>query len=211
MLRIKLILLGCLAVLALSGATASSASAFAWWVENSKGEEVLLGKGVKQEFNKLGAVHENVVLKWGSLAVECGKIEYEKGFIEGSAILGAKSFELKSCKVNNIDCTLEELKTGEVTGEVILVGKTAGLVIKPQSGTMLGKFTLRGALCPTGEEALPLVGTFKTEIPEVEKLNKEKTLVTNTIAESGELKVGSTAASLKGKPAYSATSGWSGR
>jgi hypothetical protein len=178
MKRIRLILLSLSATLAFGAVTASSASAFAWWIETKEGEEILKA-GVKEPFNNAAAVAVPFRLKWKKekeFEVSCETASYQEAFLEGTAKLGAKSITFAKCKVvKPSGCKIknEELKTAPLKGEIKPVGTAVEFVLEPVAGGLFVKFEIEAA----GECAKTIVevtGKAKGEIPNAKELTKEK-------------------------------------
>ena len=210
MSRTKLILLGLIAVLALNGVAASSASAsFSWWIETTEKHEEVLKAGVKEEFNKAGTVTENLKFTFDGVTASCSALEFKKGIIEGPLTLSAESLELKNCEASGKGCTLaqKEIKTAALVTEIKLVGTKVQFELKTKEPGPIASIRLEGATCALAGESLPITGILAGEIPEAENLTKIKALKINT--SEGALKIGSFSSTLKGDGTYSATKGWS--
>jgi hypothetical protein len=204
--KVKLILLGLVAVLALNGVAASSASAFSWWIENAEKHEEVLKTGVVEEFNKEGTVPENFTLKFDGNTVTCTGLEYKKGFIEGLRVLAAESVELKKCAIAPTTCVLAtgEIKTAPLTSEIALVSKKVEFELKPtKEKGPVAEFTLTGETCALAGKQV-VKGGATGVVLEAEKLTKIKTLQIDDA-----LTVGSFSAEFKGEGTYSASKGWS--
>lgn len=216
-MSIRLVMSILLAVVGLTGATASSASAFGWWVENEAHEEVLLNAGEKQPFNEVGEVVKPFVIKWNKeFEITCSGVAFAGGFIEGTVKLGMESLKLKKCAVTKplTLCTLvsEEINTSALLGE-IRKNKSNIVEFTFVPKTNLGVFTLTGALCAEAGKKV-LKGSLKGELPEAEKLSTKKDFVFKENKEQVEVEGETTKAkdeAVDGDSKYSASKGWSAR
>jgi hypothetical protein len=219
MYRIKLIVISSVAALALSATAASSASAFAWWIETEKGKEILL-KG-KAPFNGTANVTKPVSFTWNKeFTVSCRKVKYDEGFIEGPVALGASSIVLEECAATspaNCNLTNRTIETTALTGEIRQTKAVTSEVefeFKPKSGTLLTSVTLEGSGCSRRE--VQFRGAAVGELTKPKELTKEKSFdfeskgkleVLEKIMEGGE--AAHEVEKNEGNSGYSATSGWS--
>jgi hypothetical protein len=139
--RVRLILAGAVAALALSAVTASSASAFSWWVGTPTPHE-LVGK---LPINNAATVHQPFTLKWlGDYEVKCTALSYNNMFLEGPVFLGAQSIIFEKCKAKKPKHTVlvgETIETTQLGGEIRPNGASVEFEFTPVSGT-LTTFTL---------------------------------------------------------------------
>lgn len=130
-----------LAVLALSAVTASSASAFSWWVGTPTPHELVGTLAINDE----AKVHQPITLKWlGDYEVKCTALSYDKMFLEGPVFMGAQSINLESCKAKKPKHTTlvgETIKTTQLGGEIKPNGASVEFEFTPVSGP-LATFTL---------------------------------------------------------------------
>lgn len=209
--RTRLTVLCLLATFAFGAVTASSASAFSWWVEKAGGGEEVLAEGVKEPFKSEAIAHKPFVLKGkvGTIPFEssCAGASYEEGYIEGLVGFGAKAISFEKCSVSKpLSCKIE----GEKIKTVALVGnikKAAGTKVefelKAVSGTTFAKFNMAGTGCPATVE---VAGTAKGEVTNPKEISKEKSFQFQT-KEKG-LTISGEAAESTGETGYSATRGW---
>jgi hypothetical protein len=211
MSRTKLIGLCLLTTFALGAATASSASAFAWWVEKEGGGEEILAEGVKEPFNNASVVHKPFVLKGkvGSVPFEssCSLASYEGGYIEGLVGFGATAISFEKCSVSKpVACKIEgeKIKTVALVGNIKKAsGTKVEFELKAVSGTTFTKFKLLGAGCPATVE---VAGTARGEVTNPKEISKEKSFQFQT-KEKG-LTISGEAAESTGEPGYSSGRGW---
>lgn len=130
-----------LAVLALSAVTASSASAFSWWVGTPTPHELVGTLAINNE----AKVHQPFTLKWlGDYEVKCTSLSYNKMFLEGPVFLGAQSIIFESCKAKKPKHTTlvgEKIETTQLGGEIRPNGGSVEFEFTPVSGP-LATFTL---------------------------------------------------------------------
>lgn len=130
-----------LAVLALSAITASSASAFSWWVGTPTPHELVGTLPINDE----ASVHQPFTLKWlGDYEVKCTALSYNKMFLEGPVGLGAQSIIFEKCKAKKPKRTVlvgETITTTQLGGEIRPNGGSVEFEFTPVSGP-LTTFTL---------------------------------------------------------------------
>jgi hypothetical protein len=130
-----------LAVLALSAVTASSASAFSWWVGTPTPHELVGTLAINNE----AKVHQPFTLKWlGDYEVKCTALSYNKMFLEGPVFMGAQSIIFESCKAKKPKHTTlvgEKIETTQLGGEIRPNGASVEFEFTPVSGP-LATFTL---------------------------------------------------------------------
>lgn len=140
--RRAVLLVSCgLAVLALSAVTASSASAFSWWVGTPTPHELVGTLAINNE----AKVHQPFTLKWlGDYEVKCTALSYNKMFLEGPVFMGAQSIIFESCKAKKPKHTVlvgEKIETTQLGGEIRPNGASVEFEFTPVSGP-LATFTL---------------------------------------------------------------------
>jgi hypothetical protein len=213
MSRTRLILLSLLSVFAFSATVASSASAFAWWVEKEGGGgEEILAEGVKEFFNNEALVHTPFKLKGtiAGVAFEsiCSGAGYEEGYIEGFVGFGAKTIKFGACSVAKpANCKIEgeKFQTTELVGNIKKAsGNKVEFELKPKTGTKFAAFNLEGPVCARTVE---LGGTARGEITNPKEITKEKSFLFQT-KESGLTITGGTVNESTGQTGYSASRGW---
>ena len=215
MSRTRLILLSLLSVFAFSAAVASSASAFAWWVEKEGGGEEILAEGVKDFFNNEAIVHTPFKLKGTVAGITfesvCGGASYEEGYIEGFVGFGAKTIKFEACglaKPANCKIEGEKIQTTELVGNIKKAsGTKVEFELKAKTGTKFAVFHLEGPLCGSTVE---LGGTARGEITNPKEITKEKSFLFQT-KESGLTITGGTVSESTGQTGYSASRGWGAR
>ena len=130
-----------LAVLALSAITASSASAFSWWVGTPTPHELVGTLAINNE----ASVHQPFTLKWlGDYEVKCTALSYNNMFLEGPVGLGAQSIIFEKCKAKKPKRTVlvgETIETTQLGGEIRPNGGSVEFEFTPVSGP-LTTFTL---------------------------------------------------------------------
>lgn len=213
MSRTRLIIFSMLAMLAIGAVTASSASAFAWWIETGEGKEEILKAGVKEPFNNAAVVAAPFKLKWKKeFEVSCEAASYQEAFLEGTVKLGAKSIAFAKCKViKPAGCQIkgEEIKTTPLRGEIKLVGTAVEFVLEPVTGTLVAKFEIEAA-GECAKKIVEITGKAKGEIPNAKELTKEKFFLFQNKPESLEIEK-TTPEATEGKVGYTSVTkkGWS--
>ena len=181
MYRTRLMFSSVLAVLALGAVTASSASAFSWWIETKGGGEEVLKAGVKEPFNEAANVSAPFILKWKKeFEVSCEGAKYKEAFLEGTVGLGASSIVFEICKVAkpaNCEVVGGKLETAALVGGIKPVGTAVEFVFEPKAGatSTFVKFTLQGVGCAKKEVVVK--GRAKGELTNPKELTKEKLFV----------------------------------
>lgn len=144
---------------------------------------------------------ENFVLKAGStgIVITCEVLEVESGKITAPNKDSASSLVFKKCKGSTV-CPIanETIRTKPILSEATLEGTlAANITFTPETGTVFTEVTFEGAEC--GLSGIqPITGKAKALSPTGQD-ERTLQLLTPTVTEaSGELKVGSSAASLKG-------------
>ena len=188
MSRVRLIMLSVFAVLALSAvASASSASAIGWWVENNarNGSEALPAT-IKAEFSEdLGFIKSHITLN--GITVECtgmsfnnteNKEEPTGSFIEGTTGGRIKNARFTGCAVTNppgCGITNAIITLLEATLKLEEIGGKAFVKFTP-TGTNFASFTFtNAAACGVlANKTINVKGSTKGEIenPAVCNVNK---------------------------------------
>ncbi len=215
MSRLRLIFLSLLAVFALGAVVASSASAFAWWVEKEGGGEEILKEGAKEFFSNESIVHAPFKLKATASGVSfemtCTGVSYEEGYIEGFVGFGAKTFKFEKCSIGKPSgCKIvgEKIQTTELIGNIKKgSGTKVEFELKPKTAPDITIFKLEGTLCKMTVE---IGGTFRGEITNPKEITKEKSFLIQT-KEKGLTITGGEVTESTGEPGYSATKGWGAR
>lgn len=139
--RAALLVSCALAVLALSAVTASSASAFSWWVGTPTPHELVGTLAINNE----AKVHQPFTLKWlGDYEVKCTALSYNKMFLEGPVFMGAQSIIFESCaakKPKHTTLVGGTIATTQLGGEIRPNGASVEFEFTPVSGP-LATFTL---------------------------------------------------------------------
>jgi hypothetical protein len=214
MSRIRLILLSLLSMFAFSAVVASSASAFAWWVEKEGGGEEILAAGLKEFFNNEALVHTPFKLKGMVAGAKfesiCSGASYEEGYIEGFVGFGAKTIKFEACSVTKpASCKIEgeKFQTTELVGNIKKAsGSNVEFELKPKTGTKFAVFNLEGVCAGTVE----LGGTARGEVTNPKEITKEKSFLFQT-KEGGLTIVGGSVSESTGQTGYSASRGWGAR
>ncbi|HEY1834867.1 MAG TPA: hypothetical protein VGG08_10545 [Solirubrobacteraceae bacterium] len=213
MSRIRLIAFSTLATLALGVVTASSAAAFAWWIETGEGKEEILKLEAKEPFNSAATVAAPFKFKWKKeFEVSCEAASYQEAFLEGTVKLGAKSITFTKCKVMKpAGCKIkgEEIKTAALKGEIRQVGTAVEFILEPVTGTLVAKFEIE-AVGVCAKKNVEITGRAKGEIPNASELTKEKFFLFQNKPESLEIEK-TTLESTEGKVGYTSVTkkGWS--
>ncbi len=194
MSKYKISIMMFIVALAVSAMAASTASA-SWFVNDEK-----LLSGETAALATTANVDESYVLKFGGITIKCASKTLSSVAPELVAPnkLTASSLVFGECAASGEECSLEQTQIGtrpltaELTEEGTLQDKT---VLTPKTGTLFATIKLTGATCSeTGKIAI--TGKAATTLPTGQS---EKTLQeVDTNAPSGELKVGSASATLKG-------------
>lgn len=192
--------------LTLSATTASSASAD-WFIE---GEEL----SGTTELATTAAVVENAKLEFSAIAVECkGKnVEGISAQIESPNKISATSLKFTECS-SGTRCKLKSPTVGtlpvsaEVTQEGTLQDEA---VFTPKTKPVFATLAFEGSMCSIAGEVQPVTGQATTSLPTGQEKETTQEIKANT--PSGELKVGSSAATFKGAAELSLASGqkWQG-
>lgn len=193
MSKVKSFVAICVGLLALT-ALAGSASAASWKVNGA-----LLTNTAA--LATTANVTESGQLKFSTVTVECvGKnLEGVTPQIAHSDSGSASSLKFTSCTATGGNCALvgTTISTVPVTALAQTVSSTVLAVFKPKTKTVFATLEFSGASCAFSSEVQPVTGTALVTAPTGGAENTLQEIVANT--SSGELKVGSSAATLKGK------------
>jgi hypothetical protein len=165
------------AVLALGALTASSASAFSWWVGSTSKTSEELAEGAKLTFSPTANVKSPFTLKWfGAYEVRCAAATYDELFIEGRLGIGAGGIHFESCSVTKpagykvIGGTID---TAPLTGAIAPSGSNVDFTLASADGPF-ASFVLENETSCTFD--VSVVGTAAGTLPAASKLKKEKFL-----------------------------------
>jgi hypothetical protein len=166
-----------LGALALGALTASSASAFSWWVGSTAKSSEELGEGTKLVFSPAANVKSPFTLKWfKAYEVRCAAATYDELFIEGRLGLGAGGVHFESCTVTKpagYKVLGGDINTSALSGEITPVGSKVAFTLAPSEGPF-ASFVLQGeGSCTFGVE---VVGSASGTLTAASKLQKEKFL-----------------------------------
>lgn len=206
MYKTKSIVTICIGVFALTAFASGVASAASWKVNGT----LLL---VLEHVATKAIVTENPRLSFSTITVECTGLEGVKPEILHPDSFSADKLVFSGCKASGGNCALvgTTINTLPVTALVLLSGVTLAVheVVKPKTKTIFATFEFSGASCAFASEVQPVSGTALLSAPTGMSENTEQEIVANTA--SGELKLGSSAATLKGKAKLKLASGlpWS--
>jgi hypothetical protein len=193
MLKPKLIIIGCLAAIALSASAASTASAAtSGWMVNGT---LLSGS---KSLSSTVTVTENSTLEAAGVSVKCaGPLRWLLRRI--LAIAHAIFLAIFGGCTAQQNCTVaKELSTVPITATEITLEGTSGVkgVLKPETKTTLATILYEGALCAL-EGVQPVTGKLKFLGPlgQTEMTSQPASFFTEA---AGELKIGSSEAKIKG-------------
>jgi hypothetical protein len=197
MSKVKLITMACVAALALSAFASASASAATagWMVKGTmlSGSKALATTAAVHEFGKLKAAGVTIECKGGTLNGIAPEIK--------SPNLGAaKSLEFTGCKSITANCEIspEKINTVPLLAEATLEGALAVKVLfKPETKNTFTTVEYTGALCAL-QGVQPVTGKATVSAPTGQDERTLQQLNANVTETSGELKVGSSPAELKG-------------
>ena len=146
----RLVVTCILAAFALSAATASSASAFGWWIGSPSHPEELT-KGTKLLLGTEATVHSPFTLKWlHGYEVKCAGAKYAGLYIEGTVGLGARKISFEECtakKPKGATVVGGSIETTRLVGEIKPDGSKVEFELKPV-GELFASFTLERAITP---------------------------------------------------------------
>jgi len=211
MSRAKVIIAAFIAALAISavGSAAASASTAGWMVNGT----LLSGS---KPLATTAAVMKTGVLTFSTVTVECTG-ETLNGIapaIESSNKGSATSLEFTACKTpTGSKCELvgTKVNTLPITVEATLSG-TLGVraSFSPKTGTLFTTLLFKGASCAIAEEVQPVTGKANVLGPTGQDERASQEIVATALT-AGELKVGSSAATLAGAALLRLASGesWS--
>lgn len=210
MSKAKSIIAICVGLLALTAFASSSASAASWKVNGA----LLSGSAA---LANTAAVDENGKLTFSEITVECNgsSLEGISPQITHPDSGSASSLVFSACKtVAGSSCTLvgTKISTVPITALVSTVGTLeVSVVFKPKTKTTFATIEFTGASCSIANEVQPVTGQATVKGPTGQDERTLQQIVANTT--SGELKVGSSAAVLKGAALLQLASklGWSYR
>jgi hypothetical protein len=176
--RARLLVSGLLAVLALGAVTASSASAFSWWVGTSSKSSEILGEGVELPFDAAATVKSPFTLKWfKEFEVKCTGATYDEAFLEGRVFLGAAAIDLEACTVvkpAGFSVVGGDIDTSSLFGEITPAGSKVDFSLAPVEGSF-ASFVLEGeSACPL---RVVVQGAASGTLSRASKLTDEKSLV----------------------------------
>lgn len=189
----KLITTVCVGILALSASALVSSASAQWMVNGTTlaGTAKMLVKARVHVFGKIKAA---------GVTIECSgeNLEAVSPQIEAGDKASASSLIFTSCAANS-NCTVTKtLGTVPLVATAVLgVAPAVNVTFKPKTKTLFATIALSGAECALlGTQ--PVSGTAKVLAP-TGQTEKEAQLVEAKVTEaSGELKVGSSPAELKG-------------
>lgn len=206
----KLIVTMCVGVLSLSALALASSASAVWMVNgtNLSGTEKLA---------TTAAVDENGLLKGAGVTITCTSktLEGVSPEIEGAAPGDkgkASSLVFKECAAN-ANCTLatKTIGTLPLTATATLgTSPAVNVLFKPTSGTIFTTIKFNGAECALlGTQ--PVTGQAKIAAPTGQTEKTIQEIAANVTEASGELKIGSSPAELKGAALLqlSTSKGWS--
>lgn len=143
--RANTLMLGVISALALSGAVASSASAFSWWT-GTPSEPKMLAEGAKLPINSGGTAKSPFTIKWRrDFEVRCSGVTYKSLFLEGPVFMGAEGIVFEECvakKPKHATLVGGKIETSALSGEIRPAGANVEFVFSPVSGN-LASFTLK--------------------------------------------------------------------
>ena len=207
--KIRMMVVACMAVLACGAVVSASASAAApGWMVNGK------NLTTTKALATTAAVDEVGILKFSTITITCkgGTLNGVAPILEPGNMASASSLEFTECQTSGPPCSVvSTIKTEPILGEATLEGSLAVVAtLKPRSGTKFTNIDFIGTECAL-EGLQPVTGQAKVLAPTGQD---ERTLqLINAISTetSGELKVASSPASLKGSALLKLQSGepWS--
>jgi hypothetical protein len=190
----KLVTSICLCVLAFSSFALTSTASAQWKV----GGTVLTGT---EKLLELSVVHETWKIKFAGVTISCvsKNLETVSPQIEAGDKSSASSLIFKECSVN-ARCTLgsSTISTVPVVATAVLgVSPGVNLTFKPKTKTVFTTIKFSGEECALlGIQ--PVTGTAKVLAPTGQTEKETQLLQAKVDEASGELKVGSNSAELKG-------------
>jgi hypothetical protein len=190
MLKPKITIIAFIAVLASSAATAAPAmGAPGWMVNGSNITTAITSEAV-------GSPMEQTVLSGGGITVTCAGHHHVSTYTPSRIEL---RLVLLLCSVNSSVCSLSSttILNNTAIAEATLEGTLAVRVVShPATGTLFASLELTGSECAEAG-TVPLTGHITYSMPtgQDEKVKQEE--ITDVLASSGELKLGSSGASLR--------------
>jgi hypothetical protein len=203
--KITLVTVVIVAVLALAGDAAGSASATSWFVGGTK-----LPTGSKVELASKGEVYESSVLNVPtlSLKVSCtglgvgGEIIGESSGHAALAFEGCSEIEPKTCRVNPSTVVTEPLTTTVTNGSA----PDGKVLVTPRSGTLLTTLVFEGSCSLAGEK--PVTGKVTLNAPTLQEELAEQVVEGLGSTENNSLEVAKNKAYIeKGKAGLALASG----
>lgn len=183
------------ATLALTAVASATALAGPGWMVNG----ITLGAGEVRNVAEATVVDQNFTLGAAGVTIQCEQLRVEGGFIEALSMALAKSLIFSGCEsLNAPTCTVTKtIGTVPILGTASLDAANASAAIvtfTPETKTVFATIKYDGASCALlGVQ--PVTGKATTLAPEGKIEKVEQRLNVNS---SGELKVGSSEATLKG-------------
>lgn len=206
--KAKIFITTLIAIISLSAIASASASAAGWMVNKAE----LTGSTALATTAK---TVENIKLVFAGATVECSgeNVEGTSPQIEAPNKGSTTSVRFSDCKATGKNCALASSMKEKVASLPVSVedtlgaGKTIAGKFTPKIGTLFATIALEGVKCSFAEEVQPVKGTVKVEGPIGQEENTLQEAKADATEASGELKVGSTNASISGavdlKPANS--------
>ncbi len=199
MLTTKLITTVIVSLLALGTVVATSASAAVSW-KIAKAE---LGAGATRTIESPANVTQAFDFESEGLTIKCSGFASTKFSVEGLVAISANVLQFKGCEVATGECKLEG-NIIETPAKIELIGtakkETApkdSVAISPKTGPKLFEaITLTGPNCAF-KGPQPITGKLTLLMPAGQNENTEQEFTANTTP--GEIKIGSSAATLTGK------------
>ncbi len=148
--RASVVLVALLCTLSLSAVTASSASAFGWWIGTQAHPEELKA-GSKLSLGSESKVKSPFTLKWlHGYEVSCGAVKYDELYIEGPVFLGAHKITFEECTAKKPKGAIVvggKIETSRLTGEIKPNGSKVEFDLKPDKG-LFASFALERSISP---------------------------------------------------------------
>jgi hypothetical protein len=187
MSRAKFMAAAIVAVLAIGAVGTASASAAEWKV----GGSTFTGK---KTINKATKTIENYTLTAAGVTITCTGLEVAGGFIEEPATNGAEHLVFTGCKASGV-CTVATTLTTNAVKSTATAGSPVKILFEPTSGTNFITIEFTGAECSLKGKK-ETTGKVTCTAPGAATSQVEQELACNS---TGELKLGTNAATFKGK------------
>jgi hypothetical protein len=208
--KAKLIIIACVAALVFSAlASASASAAVAGWMVN---KATLADGEVKNLAPNPTVLGGGFVLTGAGISVTCTSLKLKGGTITGLTLALIESLEFGECSAT-APCEVEKnIDTVPIlTHEITLEGNTAvKAVFKPETKTVFATIKFNNPLCAL-EGVQAVTGKATVLAPKLQEERVKQEIKAVVTAASGELKLGSNAASLTGSAEFEVNGGqtWS--